>query len=761
MNLLSAPRQPFVGLAIAAATGIALADLFPIGHAVVLPVVAIVTAGAFVLLRQPTARSTYAFVVGAFFLLHHIRTTDTAGARLVVWLGDHNGAVTVTGSVITEPKIARNGFATFLLKLSSIEIESKIKPSTAPVFVRWRGNPELGDELKLFGIIEPVAPPRNPGEFDMRAYLVRHDVRRAIFVRYAENGIVVRRAGGNPILVAAQKARGWMQRTICRGLEDSPDVQTFLSGVVLGQRHQAPEDIEEPFQQTGTLHLFAVAGLHVGIVARLLWTLATTVQLSRRWATALIIPALLFYAAITGLHVSSMRAALMSSILLGGFFFERKVFSLNSLAAAAFFLLCWNTNELFATGFQLSFAVVGAIILFSDPLATLFRRWTAPDPFLPPSLIRGPRRVLHAIWNALARGLSVSAAAWLGSVLLILWYFYLIAPISLVANLVVVPIAFFVLALAMLSLICAPVLPWLSIVFNNANWCLARAVISAVQLFAQIPGGHYYVEHPHWPNESVATLDILDLGVGAAIHLQATGNNWLFDCGGERDYERVLRQYLHARGVNRTAGLVLTHGDAQHIGGAERLLIDMQPSVVFDNAAPDRSRVHRQLRVVSKNFRPVASGDDFRLSNDVTAKIFFPPPGLAASTADDQALVIQLLTPSARILLMSDSGALTEQALLAAGVDLRSDIIIKGQNHSHPSPTDAFLDAVRPKLIIATSRDFPESEKISDETAARIGARGIKLFRQDETGAVQLRCRAKEWEARAYVTGEIFRSSSR
>ena len=70
--------------------------------------------------------------------------------------------------------------------------------------------------------------------------------------------------------------------------------------MVLGLRHQTPEDIEEPFQQTGTLHLFAVAGLHVGIVAQLLWIVATVVQLRRKLAIALIIPALLFYAAITG-----------------------------------------------------------------------------------------------------------------------------------------------------------------------------------------------------------------------------------------------------------------------------------------------------------------------------------------------------------------------------------------------------------------------------------------------------------------------------
>jgi ComEC/Rec2-related protein len=212
-----------------------------------------------------------------------------------------------------------------------------------------------------------IEAPRNPGEFDMRAYLAREDVHRALVVRYPENGAVLAHGGGNAIMRTAHKSRNWMQATICRGLENSPDVTGAINGMVLGLRHQTPEDIEEPFQQTGTLHLFAVAGLHVGIVARLLWIVATVLRLPRKWATALIIPALLFYAAVTGLHTSSVRAAVMSAVLLGGFIVERKAFAFNSLAAAATLILCWDTNELFAVGFQLSFCVVGAILLFHEP----------------------------------------------------------------------------------------------------------------------------------------------------------------------------------------------------------------------------------------------------------------------------------------------------------------------------------------------------------------------------------------------------------
>src|SRR5205809_3541719 len=141
----------------------------------------------------------------------------------------------------------------------------------------------------------------------------------------------------------------------------------------------------------------------------------------------------------------------MSSILLGGFFFDRKAFVLNSLAAAAFFLLCWDTNELFSTGFQLSFAVVGAIILLADPLSAFLQHWSAPDPFLPRSLVRGPRRWMHAGFYWLCRGSSVSLAAWAGSLPLILWYFHLVHRFYLFANLSVVPLAFFVFAFAFFS----------------------------------------------------------------------------------------------------------------------------------------------------------------------------------------------------------------------------------------------------------------------------------------------------------------------
>src|SRR5262249_6385768 len=157
--------------------------------------------------------------VGAgFFLLHNLETSNTEGQQLADELGNRPRVLTATGCIISEPKPSPSGFATFLFKLASIEIEDRKEPTHAVWQVRWKGAPEFGHEIKFFGTSEPIPPPRNPGEFDMRAYLARHDVRRMLFVRYPEDGMLIRHGGANPILRAAQKSRTWMQNALCQGL---------------------------------------------------------------------------------------------------------------------------------------------------------------------------------------------------------------------------------------------------------------------------------------------------------------------------------------------------------------------------------------------------------------------------------------------------------------------------------------------------------------------------------------------------------------
>ncbi len=596
--------------------------------------------------------------------------------------------MSVEGSVVTEPTTSARGTSSFQLRLHWFEHDRQRQPSQATILARWKGEVKYGDELQIFGVAQPIDGPRNPGEFDLRAYLARRDVHHVLVSRYAENGKILRRGGGNSVLRAAQASRHWMRETLARGLEDSPDLTGLISAMVLGARDQTADEIEEQFQQTGTIHLFAVSGLHVGIVGYLLWTIARTVRIPRRWAVALIIPALFFYAAITGLNTSSVRAALMAAFLLGGLFFERRVFPANSVAAAGFFILLINSNQLFATGFQLSFAVVISIILCAQPIYRWLIRRFAFDPFLPQSLLNPLQRVWQNSWRTVSRGASVSLAAWCGSMVFILPYFYLVTPVSLFANLIVVPIAFFVLTVGLLAVLSAPISPGLAIIFNNANWSLATAILATAGFFTRAPAGHFYVELPHRTTGAQVEITALDLGAGAAVHIRTRESDWLIDCGAARDFRRVLRGYLRSRGINRLDGVLLTHGDAGHLGGAASIERSFHPRAWMDNGAPDRSSTHKTLVAFlaqqQTDRQSRAAPDELQLAKNVTCRLLFPPADFSASNANDQATVIQLeVAQRWRVLLMSDAGEPTERWLLRRyGDELASDILIKGQHQS-------------------------------------------------------------------------------
>ncbi|MGZ4985650.1 MAG: ComEC/Rec2 family competence protein, partial [Chthoniobacterales bacterium] len=318
----------------------------------------------------------------------------------------------------------------------------------------------------------------------------------------------------------------------------------------------------------------------------------------------------------------------------------------------------------------------------------------------------------------------------------------------------------------LLSLLTSTIAPWLTLIFNSANWALATLVLRIVGFFAHAPAGHVYLELPHWPNGARTEITALDLGAGAALHVRNAHADYLIDCGAQRDFSRVVRGYLRSRGVNHLDGLVLTHGDAAHIGGAELITRAFRPHTILDNAAPDRSSAHRAILAHFEEERiprqAVAAPNEWKIGRDIAARILFPPADFKGATADDQSLVIQLLIADHwRVLLTSDSGEATENSVREQGVDLRSDILIKGQHHSGVSGTAEFLDAVQPQLIIASSVPFPDSELVKEDWAQTVAARGIRLMRQDETGAISLRFFRDRWEAKPYLRAETLRSTSR
>ena len=258
---------------------------------------------------------------------------------------------------------------------------------------------------------------------------------------------------------------------------------------------------------------------------------------------------------------------------------------------------------------------------------------------------------------------------------------------------------------------------------------------------------------------------MLDVGTGAAIHVRTGGEDWLIDCAHGYDYEQVVRPYLHARGLNALDGLILSHGDAQHVGGAVSLLADFRPRLVLDSPLKDRSSarkaVHAALEAQGTGKRLVWRGDAFTLGGGAKLSVLFPPPDLARSAADDKTLVLMLEAAGCRALFTSDSGFATENWLLENEPDLHADVLVKGQHAKDLSGTPDFLLRVHPQVVISAMPELTASPPEHAAWEKSVQESGIALFPQETTGAVEVTFRDGEIRARSYLGGRTFRSRAR
>lgn len=768
MTFWQKPRQPLVGLFLFAALGIIAAGRWPDG---LLPAFLALAALAAAALVWHINACVLAFVACAFFLLHAFHAKDNPGAGLARKFSPKPAPVSATGVVIEEPreKPASKNFPScqFRMRLESIACDDRPRATNAVVVVKWAGKPPAyGDRVSVIGDARNLQPARNPGQFDYTGYLNRLGIYSEIRMSYPSDGRILGAHRGNPVIAFALASRHWMQEKLRIDLDDAPECAGLIQGMVLGLKGETPDDVRELFQRTGTLHLFVVNGLHIGMFAAIAFFLIKPFGAGRRLSVFLVVPLIFFYALLTGFSPGSIRASIMASIILAGRLVDRKPVMLNNLAAAGLALLLWDTDELFMPGFQFSFGVVFAIILLAGRIQRFFMKFGAPDSFLPRSLWSPFQNAAYFCWRRVSQLLGVSTAAWIGSMPFTATYFHLMSPSAVAANLVIVPVAFVILTEGILSVLTAAFSNLLAAVFNNANWLCARFVLWAVHWFAQIPGGHVYVELPHFKPPPACEITVFDLGAGGAVHLRSAGRDWLLDCGNPFSYGNIVSPYLRSRGVNRLDGLILSHGNAGFIGAVNRAADDFNPSQIVESALADRSRVRnefrRSLTVPPAAKMEILRGGVVKISDLATIRVLYPPPDIPMRTADDKALVLRLDCAGTRVLFMASSGFLTERWLLDREQDflLRSDILVKNQNGGDISGTSDFIDAVKPKVIICSAADFPASQRIDASWARDVVSRGIRLFRQDETGAVHIELNRGGFTVRAFLGDQTFCKSS-
>lgn len=602
--------------------------------------------------------------------------------------------------------------------------------------VAWRGRgavPVAGAQLAAMGWFQFPEPPRNPGEFD-----------RAEWLRRTGCGVEFESQGGTEIQTpngAARAAafRHGFQAAIVHGLDPASAAAQVIAAMVVGKRPDDADEMVMAFRKSGTLHAFSVSGLHVAMVGGIGWYAASLAGLTRRRAVLALIPLLFGYAWATGHGAPAVRAACMAALFLGAFVFRRKPDLLQALGAVLLVTLLWDGRLLFQAGVQLSYGVVAAIALGMGPASRVFRRLSDKDPYLPDDERSRCRRAWDGVRGWVASSLAVSLAAAVGSAPLTLLHFGLLTPISLLANLVLLPLVVAILTLALAAAVVFPAAPWAASWINHANAALADASIAAAGAFSAIPGGHIVTARP-----GSARLIVYDLpyGQGASVLTDADGDALLHDCAGHGGFRGVVLPSLRAQGiVPRT--VLLSHPDGSHMGGGYPVWRSLPVREVVVPVAEARSRVlHAWKSAAEEGVKVVRlAADVARLhgpDGSVWHRLHAPFAGRSPAQADDRIAVWRLDWRGWRILFTSDAGFRTERELVEAGADVAADVVVCGQHSSDLSLSEEFLSAVNPRALIARNPLDPPQERHAAPTGSAWQKKGMVWVDPMESGGTTL-----------------------
>jgi ComEC/Rec2-related protein len=437
------------------------------------------------------------------------------------------------------------------------------------VSAELNGSPmQYGDRFVVDGRFALPDEPLNPGEFDYHGFLNRQGVYLLLQAIPGNRTQLLSRGGANLFVGFALRLRHSIEPIPIASLEDDPTIQALIRGILFGDRSTIPPVILDELQDTGTLHLFVIDGLKVTLLAGFSWGVMRTARVARRWTFILIVP-LLLYCAGTGLSIASLRATIMSAILLLGIALERPVLAKNILSGAGLFLLTLDTEQLFQLGFQLSFVTVAALTIATKPLAHLLSLPFRPDPWIPRRLLHPGQLAFCRIAQHSCELFSVCCVCWLATLPFAWSISHRVSWCNVAANFATVPIGASILALGVSSIVAAPFCRWASICLNNTNWLLGHLFLGAVHAFVALPYQSVNVAEPG--TRSHPKLVILASGRSNSIYLHAGEVDGFINPGSDAKYRRVTQPFLRYQGVNQLRLLESTRRDPDHEGCLKQL----------------------------------------------------------------------------------------------------------------------------------------------------------------------------------------------
>lgn len=644
-----------------------------------------------------------------------------------------------------------------------------------------------GQEVEITGVLALPPGPLAEGLFDYRTYLSRQGIYYQLKCESTNDWRVLSSMRERPL---SDRFLAWGQRTLARGLPTQDESLRLLWAMTLGWTTGLTSEVSEPFMRSGTMHIFAISGLHIALIAAILVSVLRVIRVSRAWCGGVVVPAIWFYTAATGWQASAIRSAIMMTVIIVGWSLKRPSDLLNSLAAAAFIILLWDPQQIFGASFQLSFFCVLSIGLLLPPIQRVCDNWLSPDPFLPAELVPRWRQWLNVPLRWLMTALATSLASWIGSLPLTAFYFHLLSPVTLLANLVIVPLSSLALACNVGSLLCGAWLPWASELFNHSAWLWMELMIHASEYSTLLPKAFLYVKGPtlldmavyyllllatlsgwilkrrvwscatigclvvfyvaRWQIERHSmALTILPSNGGMTIFVRAPSQagDLLIDPGNSNCVQFTTKPYLRAQGVNVLPSMLLTHGDVRHAGGAPLLADLFAVKQVCAGSIRFRSAVYRNA-MKHFNERPERVHTLERGSSVGSWMVLHPSRSDRFPQADDNAVVLRGNLLGTRVLLLSDLGVEGQKALLERGDDLSADILVTGLPSKGEALGDALLEAANPRVIIVADSEYPSWERASPRLRERLARKRIPVIYTRLDGASTVELRRGLWSLR-------------
>ncbi len=441
----------------------------------------------------------FAFILGVFNISQHQYSTD---ARNNVLHHTDSGRKTIEGIVIESPSShpAKN---ILIVRCVRVIKDGAYFPVAGKVrlVIPADLNFSYGDFIRFHCVLKKIHSFQNPGGFDYERYLNRQGIYATGFITNSSGIIKLREDSASYLKLQLELFRIYLKQIIDK---NAPSPQReIIEAMTIGNQTGIPADIRDNFNKTGTSHILSISGLHIGMVAAIAFFFFSILLKSSEYlmlrfniikvAAAGAFILVVFYALIAGMGVTVLRAALMALVFLVALIFGRQRDLYNTLALAGLIILIITPEALFDISFQLSFLAVLSMIYIVPRFSNLHFEQISFLPAWGISIIR-----------YLYMSILVCLAATIGTLPLIIFYFNRVSSVTIIANLITVPLlGTLTLAIAMLFLLAAFFSPMLAGLIIKIASFFVKISVEIINELAALP----------WSSFSFAKPNILEISI--------------------------------------------------------------------------------------------------------------------------------------------------------------------------------------------------------------------------------------------------------